>query len=109
MTLRSAASEVLYLFKRFFMLQFGKRRYNNEGAYAILESPDFASPSFHSFKSAERPMVMSTYLLNIQCLNDIFSFLLYGIKCKLGVTYSGQKMRFVFIQVWKQSNQFGKL
>ncbi|KAK7261685.1 hypothetical protein RIF29_28002 [Crotalaria pallida] len=37
--------------------QFGERRYNNEGAYAILESPDFASPFFHSFKSAERPMV----------------------------------------------------
>ncbi|OIW03768.1 hypothetical protein TanjilG_30044 [Lupinus angustifolius] len=37
--------------------QFGNRRYYNEGAYAILESPDFASPSFHSFKSAERPMV----------------------------------------------------
>ncbi|XP_073223144.1 serine/threonine-protein phosphatase 7-like isoform X2 [Cicer arietinum] len=37
--------------------QFGKRRYTNEGAYAILKSPDFASPSFQSFKSAERPMV----------------------------------------------------
>ncbi|XP_028774403.1 serine/threonine-protein phosphatase 7 isoform X2 [Neltuma alba] len=37
--------------------QFGKRRYNNEGAYAILKSPDFESPSFHSFKSAERPKV----------------------------------------------------
>ncbi|KAL2982210.1 hypothetical protein AAZX31_13G329700 [Glycine max] len=37
--------------------QFGKRRYNNKGAYAVLKSPDFASPSFHSFKAAERPMV----------------------------------------------------
>lgn len=37
--------------------QFGKRRYNNEGAYAILKSPDFECPSFHSFKSAERPKV----------------------------------------------------
>lgn len=37
--------------------QFGKQRYNNEGAYAILKSPDFASPYFQSFKSAERPMV----------------------------------------------------
>ncbi|TKY48281.1 Serine/threonine-protein phosphatase 7 [Spatholobus suberectus] len=37
--------------------QFGERRYNNKGAYAVLKSPDFASPSFHSFKVAERPMV----------------------------------------------------
>ncbi|XP_027342035.1 serine/threonine-protein phosphatase 7-like isoform X2 [Abrus precatorius] len=37
--------------------QFGKRRYYNEGAYAVLKSPDFAKPSFHSFKSAERPTV----------------------------------------------------
>ncbi|KAK7271983.1 hypothetical protein RJT34_28297 [Clitoria ternatea] len=37
--------------------QFGQRRYNNKGAYAVLTSPDFAIPSFHSFKSAERPMV----------------------------------------------------
>ncbi|XP_061371074.1 serine/threonine-protein phosphatase 7-like [Gastrolobium bilobum] len=37
--------------------QFGKRRYNNEGAYALLKWPNFESPSFHSFKSAERPMV----------------------------------------------------
>ncbi|KAI4329104.1 hypothetical protein L6164_021404 [Bauhinia variegata] len=37
--------------------QFGKRRYNNEGAYAILSSPDFGSPSLHSFKAAERPQV----------------------------------------------------
>ncbi|KAG4955483.1 hypothetical protein JHK85_041863 [Glycine max] len=36
--------------------QFGKRRYNNKGAYAVLKSPDFASLSFHSFKAAERPM-----------------------------------------------------
>ena len=50
------------------MLQFGKRRCNNKGAYAVLKSPDFASPSFHSFKGTERPMV--------QNLNDLFSFLL---------------------------------
>ncbi|XP_025613675.1 serine/threonine-protein phosphatase 7 isoform X2 [Arachis hypogaea] len=37
--------------------QFGQKRYNNEGAYAILQSPDFASPSFFSFKAAERPTV----------------------------------------------------
>ncbi|MED6197026.1 hypothetical protein PIB30_052878 [Stylosanthes scabra] len=37
--------------------QFGQKRYNNEGAYAILQSPDFASPTFLSFKAAERPMV----------------------------------------------------
>ncbi|RDX62247.1 Serine/threonine-protein phosphatase 7, partial [Mucuna pruriens] len=37
--------------------QFGKRRYNNKGAYAVLKWPDFATPSFHSFKAAERPMV----------------------------------------------------
>ncbi|CAI8612000.1 unnamed protein product [Vicia faba] len=37
--------------------QFGEKRYNNEGAYAILKWPDFATPSFQSFKSAERPMV----------------------------------------------------
>ncbi|KAI5413733.1 hypothetical protein KIW84_058043 [Lathyrus oleraceus] len=37
--------------------QFGGKTYNNEGAYAILKSPDFATPSFQSFKSAERPMV----------------------------------------------------
>lgn len=77
------------------MLQFGKRRYNNKGAYAVLKSPDFASPSFHSFKAAERPMVMFSYLINIQNLNDLFSVLLYGIKCKLGVTFSWKKIRFV--------------
>ncbi|XP_027928541.1 serine/threonine-protein phosphatase 7-like isoform X3 [Vigna unguiculata] len=37
--------------------KFGKRRCNNKGAYAVLKSPDFASPSFHSFKGTERPMV----------------------------------------------------
>ncbi|CAJ1955458.1 unnamed protein product [Sphenostylis stenocarpa] len=37
--------------------QFGKRRCDNKGAYAVLKSPDFASPSFHSFKGTERPMV----------------------------------------------------
>ncbi|BAT91727.1 hypothetical protein LR48_Vigan05g201200 [Vigna angularis] len=37
--------------------QFGKRRCNNKGAYAVLKFPDFASPSFHSFKGTERPMV----------------------------------------------------
>ncbi|XP_057458115.1 serine/threonine-protein phosphatase 7-like isoform X3 [Lotus japonicus] len=37
--------------------QFGTRRFNNEGAYAILKSPDLASPTFHSFKSVERPTV----------------------------------------------------
>ncbi|RYQ98315.1 hypothetical protein Ahy_B08g094364 isoform D [Arachis hypogaea] len=56
------------------MLQFGQKRYNNEGAYAILQSPDFASPSFFSFKAAERPTVISSYLVNIQSLNSIFSY-----------------------------------
>ncbi|KAL2332259.1 hypothetical protein Fmac_019840 [Flemingia macrophylla] len=37
--------------------QFGKTGYSNKGAYAVLKSPGFASPSFHSFKAAERPMV----------------------------------------------------
>ncbi|XP_020223394.1 serine/threonine-protein phosphatase 7 isoform X1 [Cajanus cajan] len=37
--------------------QFGKTIYNNKWAYAVLKSPDFGSPSFHSFKAAERPMV----------------------------------------------------
>ncbi|KAK7335862.1 hypothetical protein VNO80_27963 [Phaseolus coccineus] len=37
--------------------QFGKRRCNNKGAYAVLKSPDFASPSFQSFKGTERQMV----------------------------------------------------
>lgn len=37
--------------------QFGRRRYNNKGAYVVLKSPDVACPSFRSFKAAERPMV----------------------------------------------------
>nr|KYP58399.1 Serine/threonine protein phosphatase 7 [Cajanus cajan] len=39
--------------------QFGKTIYNNKWAYAVLKSPDFGSPSFHSFKAAERPMLTS--------------------------------------------------
>ncbi|XP_059458086.1 serine/threonine-protein phosphatase 7-like isoform X2 [Corylus avellana] len=35
--------------------QFGRKLYTNEGAYAVLKSPNFESPSFHSFKAVERP------------------------------------------------------
>ncbi|KAF5452987.1 hypothetical protein F2P56_027935 [Juglans regia] len=35
--------------------QFGRKMYSNEGAYAILRSPNFEIPSFHSFKAVERP------------------------------------------------------
>ncbi|KAM1462210.1 hypothetical protein ACFXTH_046481 [Malus domestica] len=37
--------------------QFDKKRYNNEGVYALLEPPNFQSPSFHSFMAAGRPKV----------------------------------------------------
>ncbi|KAJ7979134.1 Serine/threonine-protein phosphatase [Quillaja saponaria] len=37
--------------------QYGERRYSNEGAYAILSPPDFASPSIYSFTAVERPRV----------------------------------------------------
>uniref|UniRef100_A0A2N9HCA4 Serine/threonine-protein phosphatase n=1 Tax=Fagus sylvatica TaxID=28930 RepID=A0A2N9HCA4_FAGSY len=35
--------------------QFGRKMFTNEGAYAVLKSPNFESPSFHSFKAVERP------------------------------------------------------
>ncbi|XP_015890694.3 serine/threonine-protein phosphatase 7 inactive homolog isoform X2 [Ziziphus jujuba] len=37
--------------------QFGEKRYNNDGAYAVLKPPHFENPSFHSFKAVERPKV----------------------------------------------------
>ena len=38
-------------------MQFGRKMFTNEGAYAVLKSPNFESPSFHSFKAVERPKV----------------------------------------------------
>nr|XP_023922986.1 serine/threonine-protein phosphatase 7-like isoform X2 [Quercus suber] len=35
--------------------QFGRKIFTNEGAYAVLQSPNFESPSFHSFKAVEKP------------------------------------------------------
>ncbi|XP_065620919.1 serine/threonine-protein phosphatase 7 [Quercus suber] len=37
--------------------QFGRKIFTNEGAYAVLQSPNFESPSFHSFKAVEKPKV----------------------------------------------------
>lgn len=38
-------------------MQFGEKRYNNEGAYAVLKPSNFENPFFHSFKAVERPKV----------------------------------------------------
>lgn len=40
-------------------MQFGAKRYKNRGVYAVLKPPNFESPSFHSFKTLERPQVWS--------------------------------------------------
>ena len=40
------------------MMQATKERYNNRGAYIVLEPPDFATPVFHSFDAiTPRPKV----------------------------------------------------
>ncbi|KAM3747322.1 hypothetical protein ACB098_05G026500 [Castanea mollissima] len=40
--------------------QFGRKIFTNEGAYAVLQSPNFESPSFHSFKAVEKPKIASS-------------------------------------------------
>lgn len=39
------------------VLQFGRKSYNNEGAYATLKHPDFEIPTFHTFKAVDKPKV----------------------------------------------------
>ncbi|XP_022133758.1 serine/threonine-protein phosphatase 7-like isoform X3 [Momordica charantia] len=41
--------------------QFGRKSYNNEGAYATLKPPDFETPSFHTFKAADKPKINVCY------------------------------------------------
>eukprot|EP01018_Ginkgo_biloba_P032235 Gb_23733 [translate_table: standard] len=42
--------------------QASKERYNNRGAYIVLEPPDFANPTFHTFEAvAPRPKVNAYY------------------------------------------------
>lgn len=42
--------------------QASKERYNNRGAYIILEPPDFANPNFHTFEAVmPRPKVNAYY------------------------------------------------
>ncbi|KAM4110917.1 hypothetical protein ACJW30_05G028500 [Castanea mollissima] len=40
--------------------QFGRKISTNEGAYAVLQSPNFESPSFHSFKAVEKPKIATS-------------------------------------------------
>lgn len=46
-------------------MQFGEKRYKNRGVYAVLKPPNFESPSFHSFKTLERPQVWSGQFITI--------------------------------------------
>lgn len=55
-------------------MQFGEKRYHNEGAYAVLKHPDFEQPSFHSFKAVERPKVRSYLSSYVTQLSKTFIF-----------------------------------
>ncbi|XP_022960395.1 serine/threonine-protein phosphatase 7-like isoform X1 [Cucurbita moschata] len=41
--------------------QFGRKSYNNEGAYATLKHPDFEIPTFHTFKAVDKPKIDVCY------------------------------------------------
>ncbi|KAK6911906.1 Aminotransferase-like, plant mobile domain [Dillenia turbinata] len=47
-----------------------EERYNNKGAYVILEPPDFHNPVFRSFSAAERPKVNPYYDYQDTALED---------------------------------------
>lgn len=62
------------------IMQFGRKIFTNEGAYAVLQSPNFESPSFHSFKAVEKPKVwiptidfgpLSMHKLALVCLEHL--------------------------------------
>ncbi|KAK7825745.1 serine/threonine-protein phosphatase 7 inactive like protein [Quercus suber] len=48
--------------------QFGRKIFTNEGAYAVLQSPNFESPSFHSFKAVEKPKHAQSSMVAISSL-----------------------------------------
>ena len=49
------------------IMQFGRKIFANEGAYAVLQSPNFESPSFHSFKAVEKPKVSIPTMILAPC------------------------------------------
>lgn len=48
------------------VFQFGRKSYNNEGAYATLKPPDFETPSFHTFKAADKPKVYASMFSSLK-------------------------------------------
>lgn len=53
-------------------MQFGEKRYKNRGVYAVLKPPNFESPSFHSFKTLERPQVWSEQFITFVSFFSLF-------------------------------------